>query len=722
MSLESEVASLTSATTNLLNAVNVSKTTLDTAVATTVNNKDTATAQATAALTQASNAATSASQASASATSAATSATSAGTAATAAATTLISAVTKRPALRPSLSVDWTLRPTAAALTAAGWTISRAGEMTYFGAVPVKVAENLFVRSADFANAAWMNSGLVAPAAVTDESRLVGSKVVAAAVSGYKSLYINATGINLGGTTYRARFLCKASEYTKAIVGDISSGRASACFDLATGTLLNTGSGATAALPGGAAGSSGAGYISSSITPHELGGGLYWCELVMTSVAAGTGWAPSVAGYPDSSATIDRYGANYTGDGTSGIEVYAAQLQHNFDGDYVQTTGVPITQYAPPLLTAAANELAYQHNSRGECIGLLQYPADTNLCLQSQNLGTSPWAGSEVTATVTKWLWAGSAPFFRLLKTTANAGQPRSQSITTSVAANSAHTASLALLGDRWSATTSGTVELVRGSDTADVGVNGDSTAVIISGPGTLTQVSGARWDITGLSYDTPTVIRVTRTYLVTDTGLNVSIYPGSSTSTTIGAAILATRVHLSASPRYMPYIPTTTAAVTRGAQSITLGGSAFAAVNNPVEGTLLARASVEDLVFGEGRTAIRTDFSDLSSYRVSIQTQGGSPANASVLVVANTAGVTQASTAIGDWSATPLTAAYSYTTNNFQLGAGGSLSATDISGSVPVVNQLATPSWAGLIQRTELYSRAMTSAELAAITTPGVLQ
>lgn len=154
---------------------------------------------------------------------------------------------------------------------------------------------------------------------------------------------------------------------------------------------------------------------------------------------------------------------------------------------------------------------------------------------------------------------------------------------------------------------------------------------------------------------------------------------------------------------------------------MSLSGSAFAAVNNPTQGTLLARASVEDLVFGEGRTAIRTDFNNLNNYIVSIQTQGGSPANASVLAIARTAGVTQAGPAIGAWSATPLTAAYSYTTDNFQLGAGGSLSATGTSGSVPVVNQLATPSWAGLIQRTELYPRAMTSAELAAITTPGVL-
>lgn len=677
----------------------------------------TASSQATASATSAGEAAASASKASASATSAATSATSAGTAATAAATTLISAVTQRPALRPSLSVDWTLRPTAAALTAAGWTISRAGEMTYFGAVPTKVAENLFVWSADFGNTSWPKAS-AAVSAVTDESGLAGVALTASATSGYHPIRQTVTASNLGSQVYRVRMLLKAAGYTKAIIGDAISGRAAACFDLSVGTILNTGSGATAALPGGAAGSAGAGYISSSITPHELGGGLYWCELVMISVAAGTGWSPSVAGYPDSGAALDRYGAQYTGDGTSGIEVYAAQLQHNFDGDYVPTTDVPITQYANPLLTAAANELAYQHNSRGECVGLLQYPADTNLCLQSQALGTSPWAGSEVSATVTKRLWAGSAPFFRLLKTTANAGQPRSQGITTSVSLNAAYSTPLALLGDRWSATTSGTVELVRGSDTADVGLNADSTAVIISGPGTLTQASGARWNIAGLSYDTPTVIRVTRTYRATDTGLAVRIYPGSSTSSTLGAAILATRVHLSASPRYMPYIPTTTAAVTRGTQYVIFGGSAFAAVNNPVEGTLLAKASVEDLVWDVGRTLVTLSYGGSPSFRHLITNNGPTSQG---LGNTTSGGAAQAAATVGSWSATPLTAAYSYATNSFQLAAGGSLSAIDTSGSVPVVNQLDTPTCTGLIQRTELYPRAMTSAELAAITTPGVL-
>ena len=677
----------------------------------------TASAQATASATSASQAATSASQASASASSAATSATSAGTAATAAANTLISAVTQRPALRPSLSVDWTLKPTAAALTAAGWTISRAGEMTYFGAVPTKVAENLFVRSADFGNTRWTKASASVPA-VTDESGLAGVVLTASATSGYHSMYQTATAANLGGTTYRVRFLCKASEYTKAIVGDLSAGQAAACFDLSAGTILNTGSGATAALPGGS--SAGTGYISSSITPHELGGGLYWCELVMTSAPAGTGWAPAVAGYPDSGATLDRYGAQYTGDGTSGIEIYAAQLQHNFDGDYVPTTDTPITQYANPLLTAATNELAYQHNANGECTGLLSYPAATNVCLHSQDLSQAVWEKAGLTVTQTKRLWAGSAPLWRVRKSD-TAGSRSVGQVCFTPSDGSTWSVTVALMGDYWSNTTSADVGLL-GVANGAWGTDADANAAILSGPGTLSKAQvGALHRITGLSLTEPTVIRVTRTYpLAESAARGVYIYPGTNASTTLGAAILATRVQVESGSRSTPYIPTTGGQATRAAQTVTLGGSSFAAVNNPAQGTLLARASVEDVVFPSGYVAASLTYDNSASFRHFI---GNNGTTSGVLGFTAAKGATQAAptvTSVG-WGASPVTAAYSYRENNFQLAAGGVLSTLDTSGTIPVVNQLSTPSWVGLLQRTEIYPRAMTSTELAAITTPGVL-
>lgn len=669
----------------------------------------TATAQATAALGHANNAAASAVQAGASAVTAAASATSAGTAATAAATTLISAVTQRPALRPSLSVDWTLRPTAAALTAAGWTISRAGEMTYFGPVPVKVTENLFVRSADFANASWGKFASAVSACTDAASGLSGVRVVANTTGQvYHSIYVSIAPTNLGAATYRLRFLCKASEYASCIIGDWGLARAGAAFNLATGMTIGTGYGS--------------GYVSHSITPHELGGGLYWCELVMTSNAAGLAWAPSIVGYPDSSVVLTASGASYTGDGTSGIEVYAAQLQHNFDGDYVPTTDAPITQYAPPLLTATTNELAYQHNSRGECIGLLQYPGDTNLILQSQDLSNGAWVKAGVAVTASKRLWAGSVPFWRVAKTDALSSRYVRQDVSTSVAAGAKYSVTLALLADQWSGTSTCSVGVI-GSANGGVGVNADQSAVVISGPGTLT-IAGGVAHFSGLSTTVPTLVRVTRTYPLANTISGVLVYPGGAGSTTLGAAILATRVHLSASPRYMPYIPTTTAAVTRGVQSITLAGSALAAVNNPVEGTLLARASVEDLMFSDGGSASLTLGPSAGQAGGSVQLDTSS-ANNVLMGYAAAYGVQQAAciSPTVRLGLLPVTSAFSYSSNNFQAAFDGELSAPDNMGIVPPApgRMFVGAGIKGLIQRTELYPRAMTSAELSAITTPGVL-
>lgn len=667
----------------------------------------TATAQATAALGHANNASTSAGQAGASAVTAAGHATAAGAAGTAAAQVLIGAVTQRPALRPSLSVDWTLRPTAAALTAAGWTISRAGEMTYFGAVPVKVAENLFVRSADFGNAAWLKTGLVAPAAVTDESGLVGSTIIAAAGAGQHALGELTTSTNIGSQTYRVRFLCKAAAYTKAIIADRTTGRAAAAFDLAAGTTI--------------ASTYGAGYTSHSVESHELGGGLYWCNLVMTSAVAGTNWEPTIIGYPDSGATLSATGASYTGDGTSGIEVYAAQLQHNFDGDYVPTTDVPITQYASPLLTAPANELAYQHNSRGECVGLLQYPGDTNLILQSQGLSNAAWVKTGVAVTTSKRLWAGSVPFWRVAKTAALSGRYVRQDVSTSVAAGAKYSVTLALLADQWSGTSTCSVG-VAGSANGAVGANADLSAVVITGPGTMT-ISGGVANLSGLSATVPTLVRVTRTYPLADTSTGALVYPGGAGSTTLGAAILATRVHLSASPRYMPYIPTTTAAVTRGTQTImhTTAGS----LTNPQEGTLLSRASVEDAVFTDsGSLQLQFGPSVVGGGGGAVQIDTSS-SNDILMGYASAYGVGQA-TCIAPtvrYGTAPVTSAFSYAKDSFRAAFNGELTAQDNSGVIPLTNMLRVGSGVkGLIQRTELYPRAMTSAELAAITTPGVLQ
>jgi hypothetical protein len=606
---------------------------------------------------------------------------------------------QRPSIRPSLSVDWTLKPTAAALTSAGWTISRASEITSFGAAPVKVAENLFTNSR--APNSWTTS-TVNRADVTDESGIAGSSVVATAVAGYHAVYISLpAGTYLPSSNYRVRFLVKAGAYTKAFIADGANGRAAAAFDLATGATIAT--------------TAGAGYISHSITPHELGNGLYWCELVLTSGAVDT-FAPGIIGYPNSGATLGQYGAQYTGDGVSGIELYAAQLQQGFDGPWLESTTQPVTLYEAPLVTTASNELAYQHNQAGECTGLVSYPAATNLCLYSQNLAHATWTKVGVSVAQTKRLWAGSAPFFRLARNTSTATEYDSQSITvSSTTEGQQYSFTVALLADVWS----GCSELWLGlrNDTSFSWPTG--SMAILSGPGVLASPSASVGQITGLSESVPTVVRVTGTFPAGVTSIGPYIYPQTNGLGTIGAAILATRVQVEAGPRATPYIPTTSATVTRAAQTVSFGGSAFAAINNPAQGTLLSRASVEDAVFDQTLHSLVTVGSATSSYSY-IGNYGTDSAPYFVSVYNSTTQINAPLFSVS-YSTTPVTAAYSYARNASQGSANGALTAIDTSCLVPVVTSAAIGTWAGLIQRTELYPRAMTASELQAVTTPGVL-
>ena len=63
---------------------------------------------------------------------------------------------------------------------------------------------------------------------------------------------------------------------------------------------------------------------------------------------------------------------------------------------------------------------------------------------------------------------------------------------------------------------------------SDWGSNGDSTATVVSGPGTLTQVGGGLWQVSGLDTGQATLVTVTRTFHGSAT-IAGRVYAGSST-------------------------------------------------------------------------------------------------------------------------------------------------------------------------------------------------
>jgi phage-related protein len=177
---------------------------------------------------------------------------------------------------------------------------------------------------------------------------------------------------------------------------------------------------------------------------------------------------------------------------------------------------------------------------------VNFPTRRNLLLQSEALNASPWSGS-VSATLSGDMYAGSSPFWTLAKTVTNTSESRAQSLGT-VAQNSVRTVTIALMAE---SSTSVSVGLRGASGWGNVL---DSSGEIISGPGTLSTYAGALRTVSGLSDTEPTVLRVTRTYMDQESG-GVYIYPGTPTSTVIGASVKATRVQVEADAVPTDYQP-----------------------------------------------------------------------------------------------------------------------------------------------------------------------
>jgi hypothetical protein len=367
--LQDAVNTLTSSTTELLDEVQVNKSTLETS--------------ATNAAGSASDAATSASNASSSASSASTSATQAGNSATQAAASAASAnqivtgvASGRPSIRPTLNLDFanskTLDPRI--------TFTRSSTATYYdGKTTVKAEENVEKYSQELAaNWGGSNNTLLDDATVAPDGTTTATKITPSTDN--DTHYIKGStvpGTN-GYSTHSVYAKSDGNYHLQLRPVNTGSSNYWATFDLVNGTV----------------GNSGGNYLSSA-NIVDVGNGWYRCSVSYYNMNA-THQTSIFVSHTGSSAELPAF----AGDDSKHIFVWGFQVEYR-DSDmltaYTPTSGQAITNYIPVLQTAASGEARFDHDPiTGESKGLLIEEQRTNLLARSENFSNAvSWIQNKV---------------------------------------------------------------------------------------------------------------------------------------------------------------------------------------------------------------------------------------------------------------------------------------------------------------------------------------
>jgi hypothetical protein len=238
------------------------------------------------------------------------------------------------------------------------TFTRASSATYTDSAGVlrSSVTNLLLRSEEFDNASWTKfRGSIAPNAETAPSgTLTADKLVEdTTATNTHGAFQTVTVAN--GAAYTFSCYIKAGERTSASfrVSLTGSEINAAFFNLSTGVVLSTGSGYTATIT-------------------SVGANWYRCSVTATSSVTSSVFVVNTAIGTNNS---------YTGDGTSGIYLWGAQLEQSSTvGEYIPTTST--INSAP----------RFDHSITS---------STTNLLLRSEEFNDASWVtGASGNATVT----------------------------------------------------------------------------------------------------------------------------------------------------------------------------------------------------------------------------------------------------------------------------------------------------------------------------------
>lgn len=211
--------------------------------------------------------------------------------------------------------------------------------------------NLLTYSNDLSNVAWSKNAV----------SVAANKIVADTSTGYHST--SRGYVVPAGTNQTLAFLLSSAEYSKARLSDNSSGEWYCSVDLSTGAVSASG---------------GARLVSAAAV--KLSDGNVLAAVVVTGNGVVKGYA--VAGYPNSGATLGIYGAQYTGDGVSGIYLYSMGIiQGALTAQQILAAdGIPLTTTAPASSSAGAYKWEFDGTDDFMSLGSIPFQIADDHCV------------------------------------------------------------------------------------------------------------------------------------------------------------------------------------------------------------------------------------------------------------------------------------------------------------------------------------------------------
>ena len=191
--------------------------------------------------------------------------------------------------------------------------------------------NLLLRSEEFDNASWGTAQAIitANATTSPDGTADADSIIETTASSAHGVNQTAT-LSAVAYTYSAFVKANGRSWVRLFAFQSGPGSTSVWFNVSTGVVGTVGAGA------------------SNATITNFGNGWYRCAFTFTAVAASASLYVQLA-------TADNGASIYTGDGTSGIFVYGAQLEAGaFATSYIPTVASQVTRTADVATITGAN--------------------------------------------------------------------------------------------------------------------------------------------------------------------------------------------------------------------------------------------------------------------------------------------------------------------------------------------------------------------------------